>query len=493
MMERSMKIQEPAGLKRERKADMAYTYLSLGKENNIKNVSQAKDALVNAQPVPQIEPRSQSEPLLDRTGRVAAGAGARFLENLVGGTGSTIGTLARAAHAVPIAAANYLSGGAIPTVAEIEESLPAEAKPSYTPFPTVEQAQEVTQRLTGQKFEPKGALEETIQDIAADLGGALPAIFSGQLPFGRTVARLTGYAARSGLGNAAKQVTKAFGGNEIAQGLTKLAFMVAPSQGVTRRNLKQLEDESYTKAEEAIIGAKANATTLKKATDKIFDEVSKGDVPGKNFIKERIRALDDAIVGANRPMISVEDAWKLKKNLNAHMASKATPKEAIPYIKRLVGNLNEFLQDFGKKVPAFGENFNRAEDIHSGLKSLGTVSKFLKDRVGLKQVVKNPALKFVLFGAGNYYLGTPTLLKGTALGAAGLGTARGIQEIAMWNDLLRKSKTANKVAGSMVKNLFAQNANSFTRDVKKLDKIATKYEEESPMTGKKGKFTYVKI
>lgn len=478
---------------------MPYTYLSLGEENSqSKKLPLAQESGLSKSEVSEdmqstLRMRQPTdESLLERTGRVAAGAGARLLENLIGGTGSTIGTVARAAHAVPIAAANYLSGGAIPTVAGVEESLPIELKPSYTPFPTVEQAQEVTKRLTGQTFEPRGIFEETIQDIAADLGGALPAIFSGKLPFGKTLGRLAGYAARSGAGNAAKQITKAFGGNETAQGLAKLAFMVAPSQGVTRRNLSELQKESYKKAKETAVGAKEGATKLKQATDKIFSEVSKGDVPGKNFLKERIRSVDDAIVGANRPMISVEDAWRLKKDLNAHLASKDIPEKTVPYVKRLVTNLNEVLQDFGKKVPEFGENFNRGEDIHAGLESLGTVSKFLKEQVGLKQVIKNPALKFVLFGAGHHYLGAPALLKGAVAGATGLGAARGIREITSWNDLLQNSKTANTVARSMVKNLFAQNANAFARDVEKLDKVAMDYEKKNPKK-RTGKFTYIKV
>jgi hypothetical protein len=139
-------------------------------------------------------------------------------------------------------------------------------------------------------------------------------------------------------------------------------------------------------------------------------------------------------------------------------------------MKRLIGIANEGLQDYGRKVPEWGKEFNKVENIHAGLNSASAANKFLQQHANLKSYVKNPVIKSALFG-GFLFPQKVVPAAGAAVLAGTVGV--GVREGVKFGELLYNSKEAQKYYFNALRAAATNNISAFTRNIKQLDKTAS--------------------
>lgn len=333
-------------------------------------------------------------------------------------------------------------------------------------FPTSAQTGDVIEKLTGGALEPQGGIEETIQNIAQDIGGFVPWLMFG--PATGALKAVAKFLPTAITGNLAGQAVKELGGGPLAQAAAKLAGGVGANVVGITRDARKLKGHSYKVSQAAIPkGETHEAVTLRKNIHALYDEAAKHDVTGKEYLLDRVKAVDDLI--ADRK-IGVQQAWEIKKSLNKKLGDYKVDKEIKPYIKRLVKHINEdVLGKYGEKNPTFGKHFRQAEDLHKGFNDVSAITQFLNENVSYRTMLKNKTLGGMLFGGATYAAGlSPAAIGTAAVGAAGL-TAR---QVARFTDLMRKSPAARKLWIQSINNALTRNTPGFASTVSKLDKLA---------------------
>jgi hypothetical protein len=376
--------------------------------------------------------------LLDILGRGIPRTFARASESLFGLPGDI--------SSLGLGAANYLTGGATPTYAQVQEKLPIS-------YPTSEQIRSKLKDVTGGLLEPRDKSEELADNIASDFATiALSPNSALASNFAKTVGA-----------NVAAFFTKELGGGPLAQTGAKIGFSILAGVPGMRKGLADAMDKSYDAARTAAKGASVETGSLAKQAGQIFDNASKGDSPAKKFLQERAKAVEKV---TRNGKASVEELTQLKRDLNQHLRSVGDiPKEAQASVKKLVGGVVDTLKDYGKKNPQFGENFFKAEDIFKGLSAQSGLTKFL-DKYISPTSIKSPVVKALIY--------TPATLHSPIKAAGAAGGAFAAQQLSSTFDLFKASKEARKAYTDLLTESFKNNGPAAARAATKLDKIAQK-------------------
>lgn len=415
----------------------------------------------------QEEPESPEENWLEQNMR-AIGAPAASVASFIGGLPAIPGQLA-------FAAINYASGGKTPSYREAQEGINKEHP--WIPLPkTSEQIRESIDKFSNGVTQSQGEAEQLREDILADTALALIAPPLGAAKAATTGLKIAGALFRSTAGNLSALAAEKLGAGAIGQTGAKILGMAAASTAGGRKVLRGQMQANYDAATKAAGKDRAVAKPLAQNIKKMKREVELSDIPGKDFIKERLEAVNDAI---SSDRIPVKQARELKVNMNQWRNSSQTPKEAKPYIKRIASDLKKTLDDYGKTNPEFGHNFKAAEDLFAGLGSEFKLAEFTR-----KFASENPDAWKNIGSAAVKTLLTAGLVSGGALTkgvAGGIGTASGIlggREAYKIYRLLAKSPQAVQYYKETAKAALKNDSAAFIKNATKLDQIAQKYEDE---------------
>lgn len=385
----------------------------------------------------EILQQQQTPSILGEAARHIGRTGARAAESILGIPGDIAAT--------GLGAANFLTGGNIPGIEEVQNYLP-----------TSQNLRSVTQALTGETLEPQSSGERIADELVSDFAAfALP--IKGKIPFKSA-------AAKSILGNAAGFLGEKIGG-PIGKGLAKIGTVLGISFAGGRKALTKAMQESYQTAENLAGTAKESAKELAKDIKAITQDVNTGvKTPGKTFTADSIRGISSAI---KNDKIDVKNAWKLKREVNELLGDKETPTTARRYLGKLGESLSKVINSYGQTNKEFGAAYKKAEDIYKGLNSATDIARTIQESVN-KETLTNNLIKSILYGAALKSPGVlPTL-------AAGTGLITGIQKFTRFTELLKNSTEARKYYSNILKAASKENAAAINRNAIKLDKLATK-------------------
>ena len=415
----------------------------------------------------QQENESPEENWLEKNMR-AIGAPAASVASFLGGLPAVPGQLA-------FAAINYATGGKTPSYREAQEGINKEHP--WIPLPkTAEQIRESIDKFSNGVTQSQGEAEQLREDILADTALALIAPPLGAAKAATTGLKIAGALFRSSAGNLSSLAAEKLGAGPLGQTGAKILGMAAASTAGGRKVLRGQMQANYDAATKAAGTDRAAAKPLAENINKMSREVASSDMPGKEFIQQRLQAVNDAI---SSDRIPVKQARELKVNMNQWRNSSQTPKEAKPYIKRIASDLKKTLDDYGKTNPEFGHNFKAAEDLFSGLGSEFKLAEFTKkfasDNPDAWKNIGSAVVK-TLLTAG--LVGTGSLVKGVG---GGVGAASGIvagREAYKIYRLLSKSPQAVKYYKEAAQAALKNDSAAFIKSATKLDQIAQKYEDE---------------
>lgn len=421
---------------------------------------------------------SESESLVGKGIRGITRTGARVLETGLGLPGDIIGG--------GLAVGNYLSGGKIPTYAQIQEKLPIS-------IPTSEDVKRATSYLSGGYTTAQTPGEETYDDVISTMASILvplptPGKVGGAIKGARAVAKLGAKGAvkaavkplarAAGMavaGKGAEEVAKSYEFGPLGQTIAKMGAMGLAGLAGGRSGLKNRMTESYDLSKKEAVNKFVKTDKLKNSINSIEKIVDETDFPSKEFIKQRIESikkplaansglLDSSGKALTKSEIPVSELINLKQGLNEYFTDPSLPHKAHKHLANAVRPLADTLKDYAKENKEFGKYWLPAEDIFTGLSDYSKATRFLNKHINL-DTVKNVGLKAVLGYAGFKYGGTAG-----ALGT--LGAAFGARESAKFIDFISKSKEAATAYGKMFKYAKEGALKDSARELAKLDKIA---------------------
>ena len=255
--------------------------------------------------------------------------------------------------------------------------LPEEAR-----LPTTEDLRETGKSFLGERFEPKGKVEEAFGETAEDIGSLL-------FPLGGKVKLLR--PALVGLGsNAVKAGVGAVGGGEKAQTYAKLGAMFL-SNLLGKGSARKLGKDLYAEAEKALPeGTKVSANKLGKNILKLEQRLAKGGSnPSKTPVQTKVNEIKAKIKNGK---IDISELQEFKRDVNdVSSALYDLPKDVKGRLRSnfnaLRNDLRETINEYGKKNPKFLDSWNKAEEVHSAIaqskKARNFISKVLKKNIPL--------------------------------------------------------------------------------------------------------------
>lgn len=389
--------------------------------------------------------------------RAAGGAASRAFESVGGLPGNIL--------SLGLGATNYLTGGRTPTYEEFQKDRPLAPRTSA-------QIRSATKELSGSALEPKNKVERFVGDIGETLpmyiisGGALiPSI-------GKSiVTNLASTAAReSGAGEVGQAVASIAGGLGFDAIRNRSAFAKLRPKNVLAIAKKE-QDKDYALASKLSKGLREDATNLK---NNIADEISnvyKASGLESHQEKEVLKQLEKVLDNVVADKINVKDAWDLKKHINSIYKNTSNIK-IKNYYERVAGQLNEVIQEAGRKSPEFGKSFNRAESLHKALKGQSSIRQVLDKSTDLKKLLDNPIAKTVAIGAGTYFGGGAGALSTVPATYVARLSARAF-------DFLRQPEARN-LYFKLVDDVFEGNKANIANSLKRLNDEANKFDQENP-------------
>ena len=406
---------------------------------------------------------------------------------------------------VGLGAANYISGGRVPTYEQVQEKLPIS-------LPTSKNVKEFHEKATGEYLKPQNAAEE-LGDEFTGLVTALisPAKGIGGLTsaakIGQSLSKVPKAAKVAGAALGGAQAVKALGGSEFAQEGTKLGIMLASGLPGGRKALAQKAEEAYgvvnsipDTVTHKVPGLESSVKRLQKYTEvghltedkkaiqefigSIEKSLEKGttrtfkrhpnaeaiDLPSKISKK----ALESGEVIINKA-IPVKELVQLEKDANQLLRDYKFPKQAKPYLADLRKEFETTLTEYGQTNKPWLEAYEESKDIYRGLHSRSKINQFLDDHTSIQGLFSSGFTKSLLFG-GSLYAPAKT----AGLVGGGIAAKQAIKSV----ELLKNSKSARKYYADALKAALDDNKHAFTQSAKKLDHAAVKFEEKNPIQGK---------
>ncbi len=414
----------------------------------------------------------------------------RFLddqESILGSLGrGAARTVARVGESVAGAPADIVSGvaglGNLITQKVTGSELPGAQTVSQAVQPFTSQGikENVTQKLTGDYLNPRGAGEAFVDQIVGDLGGLLAGGVGGLAKGGiKAAAKTVGKQALRATGaNIAGRVAEDVTGSPTFGGLTKALTLLGSSTAGGRQALTQLQKESYQQAKQAIpVGAQINARTLGAQLDNSIKAVAKLDMPNKEFVLDRLQAVRRNIKNGR---IGALEAFELRKNMNDYLYNQTLTGQQARYVSRIRDLLNDQLDSYGRLNPQFKQFIDVGDDITRGLKSGGQVQQFLNNNVRVGKILQNyKPLSFGLYGLVEL-LGKPYTLGALT---AGVPSAFLSKYAGQTYNLIKTSPVARQYYQDIISASVKKDAAAFASAIKKFDQFAAKQTPAQESTG----------
>ena len=398
---------------------------------------------------PVAAPTNEQPDALRTLGRTAA----RGIESVVGLPGDIASGV--------LGAGNYLTGGKIPTYEEVQGNLPASA-------PTSAQVRKGTERLTGEYLKPRNRNEELYDEFIGDLATlALPV--KGKIPFKGALTKALG-------ANLAGYAAEQIGGEGLGKG-AKIAYFLGSGIFGGRNALKEIQDNSYRKAEDLIAPIKKSGYASSSLNEKLKDvsKWTKAGVgsasPDKKLVSELLEKVKEH---GKSGRISVNQLVESKKDMNALLRDPYVSKTAKDQIKRASGILNSEIEAYGKSSnPEFLKFYREADNINKGLNQTSKVNAFLQDNFNLDQILTSKIVKG-LFASKLYGVASTPFAVGTA--AAGNVASK----VVKFGELLANSSEARKYYANVLKSAASENKNAVAQNLARLNSVAEDYEQKNP-------------
>jgi hypothetical protein len=392
------------------------------------------------------------------------------LESLGGMPGGVLG--------LPFDLGSILTGGSLKDydqVRKISPWLPPRSKDLQKK--REERMESLFGKEIAERWKPQNVGEEMFDEVLGDyvmlsnkaLGTALPKKLS---------------AAKAGLGNIAKYLTKGIGGGPLLQEGTKLGTMLLTGLWGSRGRLANQQKSAYAAADAARGADEFGAEGIMSKAGKAFDLAKRGEVTrGKEKLAENLQNLQKEFNKADKTM-PVEQMQYWKRTLNKFMRG-LNPKtdEAYHIAKPIVNELTDSLKEYTTKNPSFAP-FWVGEEISRGLNQHGKFVKFLDDYDIIDAVKGKWGRKILGYGgltslaAGK---GIPALGATAAIGVAG-GAQRGLKSFAKIMSLIQKSPQAQKHYANLIKSFAMNDVPAARRNAIKFDKAIDRasdgYKEE---------------
>jgi hypothetical protein len=334
-------------------------------------------------------------------------------------------------------------------------------------LPTSKKLREFSEKATGGYTSPKTEFEESIGEIASDIGSmAIPG--SGHYSFARNI----GFPI---VGSLVKEGLKYNNSSEKAQAYGKVGTMVALDL-ISRRSggVKKHVDELYKKAESSLPrGVSVKASNLDSSLDKLHDTLSAGGnrpttkkaLEKVNEIRGEIKngKIDVKRLAAYRP--SINEAIEEIGGFQFEIPRKLKP--------QTIRNLNQVKSEVIKTLDQYGEKFNpeflkynkSANEAYAAVQKSNVIANFIKDKV--PYTPQSKAVQTLFSYAPIAAIGGLTSMSPLS-GAAAVTGAAGYQGFKVLHRVM-KSPTLRKYYLNVLKESSAGNASAATKNLKALD------------------------
>lgn len=394
--------------------------------------------------------------------------GSRALEAALG----TPGNIADLA----LGAANYVSGGKVPTYGDIQSKLPVS-------LPTSSQLKDFSSKVTGGYTNPQSEGEEFWDNVVSDFTAlALPGGF-------KNLGKLALSAGTSLAANLASKGAKNLGFGKTGQAVAHVGTTLLSGMIGTRNSLANTMRNSFDEAEKAAAGQFANGAKLSQQIKDVMSKIDKRDFLGKDFITERLGSLKKLIdkksptritnfvkekFPKNLPnsphSIPIDQVVQRVKDLNTFYGDKNLTKNVRGELHNVAQPLRDFLDEYSRSgtqaAKKFADSYYTARDIWQGFNNSSKIGDFLGKNVNIG-TLKNPLAKAILY-ASPWFNKLPHVLGGVA-------TAVGVREAAKFADLLANSKTAAKAYRDIGLSALSGSAYKANQSLKAFDRAVTDY------------------
>lgn len=231
------------------------------------------------QPVPQNDLLNN----LSYAGKQVVRPVVRGIETLAGSFGDIL--------SLPPDALSYLTGGRTPSYEQIRQNPLIGFPPTSTDI-----RKNVTQKYTGQTFEPETETQQKVDEFTQDLIGLInPFDLTGK---GKAVKVLGKAATQAGLGNLAEWGSEKIGLPDWMGKTAKIGTMLATGLYGTRGKISDLEAQKYSSALESLPdNARVNVNVEHSFFNDLYNEISKADHPDKEEILKRLQAFGNLVFG----------------------------------------------------------------------------------------------------------------------------------------------------------------------------------------------------
>jgi hypothetical protein len=307
-----------------------------------------------------------------------------------------------------LGAANYLTGGAIPTYEDIQKKLPISP-------PTSAQAQEFSEKATRGYTAPQSGTEEFIDNVVSTAtkligGGGLPHLTKvlstiispkNAAKVARLILPFSGVSWQKGLGlslagESGAKAAETLGAGPTGQLASKFAFMLAAETPFLKGNIKSVMQNAYAESDKAAAGKYVNVSGTTKQLHNLYTEVVNGASPNKevvkNIIEETAAALDRSTTPPSgkfpspRTQTTLDKLIKLKHDVNEWYTKaerpqvpgeKHLPQGSRKYIGELNRIISEPINEYAKSNPDFGKPYALAEDLYRGVKDVDFINRWI--------------------------------------------------------------------------------------------------------------------
>lgn len=343
---------------------------------------------------------------------------------------------------------------------------------------------------------PEGSWQEFFDKIASGAGG-----------FRGLGSSLAGSVAKSALGEVGAEASKKLPlgrFSDVGQLLGYAALAESPKifgrglhDAVNQSKIAKYQ-ESRNILQEQNIGY--DPRNLYERNIKFQSEINRPAVAKKNplateVVNEVVDTINETLGARNN--VPAGEILDLKTYANDKIAKinsgeiklpASQAKAAVNELKRIVGSLNEGIDDIAKKAPEFEASYRPAEEIHKAQALARETGNFINENSKVSKYLKNDWVVKALLGTpGGFLLGTffghatiPKLIlgaAGTAATAAGINAAQSGIKLAT---LVRNSPEAFKIYKDLVSSAIKQDAAAFTKKAVQLDRLVTKSEKQNP-------------
>lgn len=243
-------------------------------------------------------------------------------------------------------------------------------------LPTSETIEKGFEKLSGEQYQPTGAIGEYAGEAAGFLGSILglggPLKKSGKIP-GMARTALAAIIPSSFLTTAKKMDLPEWA--QVA-GTVGAGFL---THRLTGKSLRTIESDLYKRAESLSQGESLYSDELLKRLENLQERLAEGLKTGP---KSRINSmLEEIAAKAGGGAIKVHDLMQFRRDINE--VSKEFTKDQLKgserYWRPLRNAIDQTIGDFEKTNPEFSEAYRNANSLHRGLNESRAIENFIRN------------------------------------------------------------------------------------------------------------------